>query len=59
VGRLECEAFDDGRRVGYRFKARGSYAELLPAALSTPQVVTPAGFGRLWVVQVRRILPVA
>ena len=43
VGRLECETFDDGRQVGYRFKARGSYASLLPAAL-TPQVVTPAGF---------------
>ena len=31
-------------KVGYRFKARGSYASLLPAALSTPDVVTPAGF---------------
>ena len=48
VGRLECEAFDDGRRVGYRFKARGSYAELLPAALSTPQVVTPGGYSEGW-----------
>ena len=44
VGRLECEAFEEGQRVGYRFKARGSYASLLPAALSTPEVVTPAGF---------------
>jgi hypothetical protein len=41
---MECEAFDDGRRVGYRFKARGSYATLLPGALSTPDMVTPAGF---------------
>jgi site-specific DNA recombinase len=44
VGRMECEAFDEGQRVGYRFKARGSYAPLLPAALSTPEMVTPAGF---------------
>jgi site-specific DNA recombinase len=44
VGRLECEAFDEGQRVGYRFKARGSYAPLLPAGLSTPEMVTPAGF---------------
>ena len=28
----------------YRFAARGSYAALLPAALATPDVVTPAGF---------------
>ena len=26
VGRVDCEAFDEGTRVGYRFKARGSYA---------------------------------
>jgi site-specific DNA recombinase len=44
IGRLECEAFDEGKRVGYRFKAHGSYAPLLPAALSTPEMVTPAGF---------------
>jgi site-specific DNA recombinase len=44
VGRLECRAFDEGDRIGYRFTARGSYAPLLPAALSTPEVVTPAGF---------------
>jgi site-specific DNA recombinase len=44
VGRLECEAFDEGHRVGYRFKAQGSYAPLLPIALSTPEMVTPAGF---------------
>jgi hypothetical protein len=44
VGRLECEAFEEGQRRGYRFKARGSYAALLPAALATPDVVTPAGF---------------
>ena len=44
VGRLECEAFDEGTRVGYRFKAKGSYAPLLPAGLSTPEMVTPAGF---------------
>jgi hypothetical protein len=40
VGRLECEAFDEGQRVGHRFTARGSYAALLPAALSTPEMVT-------------------
>jgi hypothetical protein len=44
VGRLECEAFDEGKRVGYRFTARGSYVSLLPAELSTPEMVTPAGF---------------
>ena len=44
AGRMECEAFDDGRRVGYRFKARGSYAPLLPAGIATPERVTPAGF---------------
>lgn len=44
VSRLECEAFDNGRQVGYRFKARGSYAALMPAQLSTPDMVTPAGF---------------
>src|SRR5712692_4145041 len=45
VGRLGCEAFDEGQRVGYRFKARGSYASLLPAGLiTTPEMVTPAGF---------------
>src|SRR4029077_15155324 len=44
VGRLECEAFDEGQRVGYRFKARGSYAPLLPASLSTPGMLTPGGF---------------
>ena len=44
VGRLECQAFDEGQRVGYRFKAQGSYAPLLPAGLSTPEMVTPAGF---------------
>jgi len=43
VGRLECEAFDEGQRVGYRFKAWGSYAPLLPVALSTPEMVTPGG----------------
>jgi hypothetical protein len=30
-------------KVGYLFKAQGSYASLLPAALSTPEVVTPGG----------------
>ncbi len=44
VGRLECEAFDEGKRVGYRFTGQGSYAPLLPAGLSTPEMVTPAGF---------------
>ena len=32
------------RQVGYRFKARGSYAALMPAQLSTPDMVTPADF---------------
>ena len=44
VGRLDCEAFDEGTRVGYRFKARGTYVPLLPAGLATPEMVTPAGF---------------
>jgi hypothetical protein len=44
VGRLECAAFDDGKRLGYRFTGWGSYAPLLPAGLSTPEMVTPAGF---------------
>jgi hypothetical protein len=44
VGRLECEAFDEGTRVGYRFKGDGTYAPRLPAGLSTPEMVTPAGF---------------
>ena len=44
VGRLTCEAFDEPGRVGYRFKARRSYAALLPAGLRTPEMVTPAGF---------------
>jgi site-specific DNA recombinase len=34
VGRLEFRAFDEGARVGYRFTGRGSYAELMPPALS-------------------------
>src|SRR5262245_18399818 len=57
--RLECEAFDDGARRGYRFIAEGSYARLVPAELCTPEVVTPAGFGRLWERQVRVRLTVA
>jgi len=48
VGRLDCEAFDEGTRVGYRFKAKGSYAPLLPAGLTTPEVVTPGGFCERW-----------
>ena len=43
VGRLECRAFQEGDRAGYRFTGRGSYTELLPSNLST-EVVTPAGF---------------
>jgi hypothetical protein len=31
VGRLECQAFEEGARVGYRFTGKGSLAELLPA----------------------------
>jgi hypothetical protein len=48
VGRMECEAFDDGQRVGYRFTARGSYVPLLPVALSTPEMVTPGGYSEGW-----------
>jgi hypothetical protein len=44
VGRLTCEAFDEGERRGYRFTGQGSYASLLPSSLSTPEMVTPAGF---------------
>jgi len=40
VGCLECRAFDEGVRYGYSFTGQGSYAELLPAKLST-LVVTP------------------
>jgi hypothetical protein len=43
VGRLECQAFDEGDRVGYRFKGNGSFAPLLPGALATPSEVTPGG----------------
>jgi hypothetical protein len=46
-GRLECRAFDEGARIGYRFTGQGSYAELLPGKLST-LVATPAGFARSW-----------
>jgi hypothetical protein len=46
VGRLECEAFDDGRRVGYRFKARGSYAAAPRRALHT----TSGDPGGIWTV---------
>jgi site-specific DNA recombinase len=59
VGQLECEAFAEGTRVGYRFKGDGTYAPLLPAGLSTPEMVTPAGFDRLWSAQVRRIVKAA
>jgi hypothetical protein len=44
VGRLTCEAFDDGERRGYRFTGQASYAALLPGKLATTNVVTPAGF---------------
>jgi site-specific DNA recombinase len=30
VGRLECRAFDEGGRIGYRFTGQGSYTELMP-----------------------------
>ena len=30
VGRLECRAFEEGDRIGYRFTGQGSLAELLP-----------------------------
>jgi len=35
VGRLECHAFSEVGRVGYRFVGQGSYAELLPEKPST------------------------
>jgi hypothetical protein len=44
VGRLDVEAFDDGKRRGYRFTGQGTYAAVLPVSLSTTNVVTPAGF---------------
>jgi hypothetical protein len=58
AGRLQCAAFDDGRQIGYRFKAQGSYTSRLPVALATPDVVTPAGFAGLWSVELIRILRV-
>jgi len=58
-GRLECQAFDERQRVGYRFKALGSYAALLPAGFSTPEMVTPAGFYPGGMRQVRGIMRVA
>jgi len=44
VGRLDCRAFNEGGRVGYRFIGRGSYAELAPETSRRMFVVTPAGF---------------
>ncbi|MGH7332709.1 MAG: hypothetical protein ACREKS_08185 [Candidatus Rokuibacteriota bacterium] len=44
VGRLTCQAFEDGQRRGYRFTGQGLYASILPVNLTTPEVVTPAGF---------------
>src|SRR2546427_10684353 len=44
VGRLDCSAFNEGGRVGYRFAGRGSYAELAPETSRHMSVVTPAGF---------------
>src|SRR2546426_7423811 len=41
VGRLDCRAFNEGGRVGYRFTGRGSYAELAPGAPLRMSVVTP------------------
>jgi hypothetical protein len=43
VGRLTCTAFEEEGRRGYRFTGQGSYADVLPASVST-LVVTPAGF---------------
>ena len=43
VGRLECRAFEEDDRIGYRFIGRGFLTELLPVDAST-LVVTPAGF---------------
>lgn len=44
MGRIECEAFVEGGRVGYRFTGTGSYGPLLPAELGTPEMVTPGRF---------------
>ena len=44
VGRLVCQPFDEGERRGYRFTGTVSYERLLPAEVSRPYVVTPAGF---------------
>ena len=44
VGRLVCQPFDDGQRRGYRFTGTVTYERLLPAELSRPYAVTPAGF---------------
>ena len=40
---LTCAPFEENGRRGYRFTGQGSYADVLPARLST-LVVTPAGF---------------
>ena len=43
---MDCEAFDEGRGVGYRFRGSGTYAPLLPAGLATPEMVTPGHYAR-------------
>jgi site-specific DNA recombinase len=44
VGRLTCEAFEEGGQRGYRFTGQGTYEHLLPGKLVPTMVVTPAGF---------------
>jgi hypothetical protein len=59
VGRRSCEAFDEPGRRGYRVRVTGSYAEILPAGIPTPQVVTPAGFEPVGAVQLFGIIKAA
>src|SRR5207245_10348506 len=47
VGRLDCSAFNEGGRVGYRFAGRGSYAKLAPEASRHVAVVAAAGVADL------------
>ena len=44
VGRLDCEAIEEGERRGYRVTGQGSYSNLLPGNLIPTQVVSPTGF---------------
>ena len=47
MGRLTCTAFEEEGRRGYRFTGQGSYADVLPASVST-LVVTPGGYSEGW-----------